>query len=410
MLENLTLDEKAPYNSLSSSNFTTSHNRQAHPYTTMVRSIVPTQWSSDSNSNRQRCVSAPRKYVDFGNPKESQAAVEKWIKHPDGQSLSSSSRSRSSRLQRLQVDCGSPERHHPELHEYGSGQSRSLSRKKLRERLRNRVKCREDKIERHSKEGQQRYDNSEMSTTSPKRVTPTAEQRRSPALERSRERKSRRDSPRVSPISTDISKISFGSSAKHPGLQDRRKFFNEYHDQVPPVVSNDSLNDSRRSHRLIPELSLDTDTSAVSTSPRHSVEGSRSRRDLSHSSSRSSVRRKDRRQAITIDHSKSGSSSSSQSMKRMSPRSLLPVRQASDEEREKQARTRKRVSHQDRRQPTAPATKIIRLKIHVYDLIAQNVVMPLFGCHFPIGQCFNAVNNGLNTLGTGAYHVGVEVS
>ena len=32
-----------------------------------------------------------------------------------------------------------------------------------------------------------------------------------------------------------------------------------------------------------------------------------------------------------------------------------------------------------------------------------------WGCHFPIGSCFNVVNSGLHTLGTGAYHVGIEV-
>jgi hypothetical protein len=33
-----------------------------------------------------------------------------------------------------------------------------------------------------------------------------------------------------------------------------------------------------------------------------------------------------------------------------------------------------------------------------------------WGCNFPIGSCFNAVNSGLHTLGTGAYHVGIEIN
>lgn len=52
-----------------------------------------------------------------------------------------------------------------------------------------------------------------------------------------------------------------------------------------------------------------------------------------------------------------------------------------------------------------------RVKLHVYDLIAAEVIMPLpWGCHFPIGSCFNALNNSLHQMGTGAYHVGIEVS
>mmetsp|Transcript_20457 Transcript_20457/g.43043 ORF Transcript_20457/g.43043 Transcript_20457/m.43043 type:complete len:885 (-) Transcript_20457:72-2726(-) len=52
------------------------------------------------------------------------------------------------------------------------------------------------------------------------------------------------------------------------------------------------------------------------------------------------------------------------------------------------------------------------VKIHVYDLLARDalVEMPYFNCNFPIGQCFNVMNNGLHCLGTGAYHVGVEVN
>jgi hypothetical protein len=52
------------------------------------------------------------------------------------------------------------------------------------------------------------------------------------------------------------------------------------------------------------------------------------------------------------------------------------------------------------------------VKIHVYDLLQRDalVEMPYFNCNFPIGQCFKALNNAANCLGTGAYHVGVEVS
>lgn len=52
------------------------------------------------------------------------------------------------------------------------------------------------------------------------------------------------------------------------------------------------------------------------------------------------------------------------------------------------------------------------VKIHVYDLLQRDalVEVPYFNCNFPVGQCFKALNNAANCLGTGAYHVGVEVS
>ncbi len=52
------------------------------------------------------------------------------------------------------------------------------------------------------------------------------------------------------------------------------------------------------------------------------------------------------------------------------------------------------------------------VKIHVYDLMTKDslVEMPYFSCNFPIGHCFKVVNDGCHMFGTGAYHVGVEVS
>ncbi len=51
-----------------------------------------------------------------------------------------------------------------------------------------------------------------------------------------------------------------------------------------------------------------------------------------------------------------------------------------------------------------------RIILHVYDLIAEETVVLLpFGYDFPIGKFFNVLNSGLHSLGTGAYHVGVEV-
>ncbi|KAL3944242.1 MAG: hypothetical protein SGBAC_001685 [Bacillariaceae sp.] len=52
-----------------------------------------------------------------------------------------------------------------------------------------------------------------------------------------------------------------------------------------------------------------------------------------------------------------------------------------------------------------------RIRLHVYDLIVESAVVPVFGVfELPVGQIFSALNSGLHTLGTGAYHVGVEVN
>jgi len=59
-----------------------------------------------------------------------------------------------------------------------------------------------------------------------------------------------------------------------------------------------------------------------------------------------------------------------------------------------------------------PVFQTNEVKIHVYDLLTQDcaVEMPFLNCNFPLGRCFKAVNDGCNYLGTGAYHVGVEVN
>jgi hypothetical protein len=54
--------------------------------------------------------------------------------------------------------------------------------------------------------------------------------------------------------------------------------------------------------------------------------------------------------------------------------------------------------------------KTNRIKLHIYDLVENDTQLDLFGCYFPLGQCFNALNSSLHSMGTGAYHVGIEVS
>ena len=54
--------------------------------------------------------------------------------------------------------------------------------------------------------------------------------------------------------------------------------------------------------------------------------------------------------------------------------------------------------------------KTNRVKLHVYDLVTNDTQLDVFGYYFPIGRCFNALNSSLHSLGTGAYHVGVEIN
>lgn len=64
------------------------------------------------------------------------------------------------------------------------------------------------------------------------------------------------------------------------------------------------------------------------------------------------------------------------------------------------------------KQQTANAyNQVNHLALHVYDLIARNthMVVPC-GCLVDVGEIFTDVNSALHELGTGAYHVGVEVN
>jgi hypothetical protein len=52
-----------------------------------------------------------------------------------------------------------------------------------------------------------------------------------------------------------------------------------------------------------------------------------------------------------------------------------------------------------------------RIQLHIYDLLSQDALMQLpMGLMCEIGKCFNDVNSACHDLGTGAYHVGVEIN
>lgn len=60
---------------------------------------------------------------------------------------------------------------------------------------------------------------------------------------------------------------------------------------------------------------------------------------------------------------------------------------------------------------TAPTSKANHVLLHVYDLITADTLMQLpFGCICEIGKCFKELNDGLHLMGTGAYHVGIEIN
>ena len=70
------------------------------------------------------------------------------------------------------------------------------------------------------------------------------------------------------------------------------------------------------------------------------------------------------------------------------------------------------VSGASRRDTSSLVTPGNRIYLHVYDLISRDTLMllPPFGCLVEIGQCFADMNTALHQLGTGAYHVGIEVN
>jgi hypothetical protein len=52
-----------------------------------------------------------------------------------------------------------------------------------------------------------------------------------------------------------------------------------------------------------------------------------------------------------------------------------------------------------------------RIQLHIYDLLSQDALMQLpMGFMCEIGRVFNDVNSACHDLGTGAYHVGVEIN
>jgi len=58
-----------------------------------------------------------------------------------------------------------------------------------------------------------------------------------------------------------------------------------------------------------------------------------------------------------------------------------------------------------------PEAFLNRVQVHIYDLIHRETILETpWGCNFPIGECFNTINDGMHALGTGAYHAGIEIN
>lgn len=61
--------------------------------------------------------------------------------------------------------------------------------------------------------------------------------------------------------------------------------------------------------------------------------------------------------------------------------------------------------------PTTTEKRSNDIKLHIYDLISRDTLVQLpWGCVCAVGKCFTDFNSALHQLGTGAYHVGVEVN
>uniref|UniRef100_A0A7S1C0D0 PPPDE domain-containing protein n=1 Tax=Corethron hystrix TaxID=216773 RepID=A0A7S1C0D0_9STRA len=76
------------------------------------------------------------------------------------------------------------------------------------------------------------------------------------------------------------------------------------------------------------------------------------------------------------------------------------------------ATVEQRIARQARYSRPKINTDIVNtVRIHIYDLLEHATIMRVWNtCDCPLGKVFQAVNNGLHCLGSGAYHAGLEVN
>lgn len=96
----------------------------------------------------------------------------------------------------------------------------------------------------------------------------------------------------------------------------------------------------------------------------------------------------------------------SPSLGRVSTRSLLDKKSFESSS----TRTARRTYRKSRVVASGPVHSN-SLKLHIYDLISNDTLVELpWGCMCAIGKCFSEMNSALHELGTGAYHVGVDIN
>jgi PPPDE putative peptidase domain len=177
---------------------------------------------------------------------------------------------------------------------------------------------------------------------------------------------------------------------------------------IEGVVSNADTEKTRNLSSQILKTNKTNKSKRVPRIPRHAVGKQREENESSRSSSVQSSSDKNRQ------HSSSSSSYSDDEheYERRSERSLRnhKSRHIKAERRQSDGTGSSSMTGSTALTPLSMIPKSNRIRLHVYDLVSRDTRLELWGCHFPLGQCFNAVNSSLHSIGTGAYHVGVEVN
>eukprot|EP00934_Nitzschia_sp_Nitz4_P003387 Nitzschia sp. Nitz4//scaffold107_size73032//46769//48432//NITZ4_005764-RA/size73032-processed-gene-0.111-mRNA-1//1//CDS//3329532605//3377//frame0 len=344
----------------------------------MVQAVTGSRWQGEARyaaGNGQ-----PRNYVDFGDQAESEAAVGRWLSPPVSPTEESWKGARHS-------DPGAPNLQECTL--LGVARARSSAGDPLTARGKHLFK------ERIRLKPQYKHQESWQSA---------------PPVE----------SSKLDPIKTNLSKpvrsqsqgnITPSTAAStRSQLSSQPSHWTESESQLSPSTTRSSpSHQSRGSLQNQGALSpRTTSTTSASQEASELIAAMRSATLSPTSAKSSSPRRTTRRARSSVGTS--NSKVSALSAMRQPTERYAPLEKDEERERVEPSEHCKSSSVDKRQALSSPVIKANRIRLHVYDLIANETIMQIWGCHFPIGQCFNAVNSGLHTLGTGAYHVGIEVN
>jgi hypothetical protein len=427
----------------------------------MARPTSSPRWSGN-NRHHSEPQPEPRRYVDFGEPNDSEAAVERWLTSPAKSSRPSpkrskswSARNRPSHSAAIEVSPSSRPRGETQTTVSSPG-GPTRGARLLKERQRQRV--RKDLEQKAMNLQKQFLVTSTSRTTMPlfNHTMPTPTMDSADFHSQTQRNVSPPSAASPTTLSSKASSFRTGGSlvsptaSQSPSSNNNNNNSISEHGNIVPIVSNNSMNEAGHRRRSIEKLTIEAMSPPASpggvgrasvraspTDSNSSVLGAESpssrtkqQRFFGPDSPKKSFRSRIRitTSSPSISRISDTSSSSTEPTNDASSKTMQAKlqqhtnsevfkqpqqQQESDEEREKNEpkvqRTTRQVQH-DRRQAFNPPGRTNRIRLHAYDLIAEETVMQLpWGCHFPIGQCFNAVNTGLHTLGTGAYHVGIEV-